>query len=322
MTAYYNENDPYCAGWLRNLVAAGHIAPGDVDDRDIRDVPASDLAGYDQCHFFAGIGLWSLALRWAWWPDDRPVWTGSCPCQPFSAAGRGGGFADDRHLWPAWEWLIAQRRPVAILGEQVGSPAGLLWLDVVSAGLEGLGYAVGAVDVPSAGVGAPNIRQRLWWVGVTKSGRLSAWAPEPGVSPPGPVRPVEAGGVANAHEGQRGRFADRQDSQLDLPAGTDGADGGLGDPGIEGLSDAQPSDLRGARRRPEGRAAAEPGRAPDPWREPQWIDCLDGKRRPAEPGVFPLAARHPGDVARLRAYGNAINPVVAAHFIRAVMDIT
>ena len=27
MAAYYNEIDPYAAQWLRNLMAAGHIAP-------------------------------------------------------------------------------------------------------------------------------------------------------------------------------------------------------------------------------------------------------------------------------------------------------
>lgn len=107
MTAYYNENDPYAAAWLRNLIAADLIAPGDVDERSIVDVRADDLAGYRQCHFFAGIGVWSYAPRLAGWPDDREVWTGSCPCQPFSTAGKRAGFADERHLWPAWYRLIA-----------------------------------------------------------------------------------------------------------------------------------------------------------------------------------------------------------------------
>lgn len=164
MTAYYNEFDPYAAAWLRNLIAAGHIAPGDVDERSIEDVTPDDLRGYTQCHFFAGIGVWSLALRRAGWADDRPVWTGSCPCQPFSAAGKGAGFADERHLWPAFHWLISQRRPAVVFGEQVASKDGLGWLDLVQADLEGTGYASGAVDLCAAGVGAPHIRQRLWWV--------------------------------------------------------------------------------------------------------------------------------------------------------------
>jgi DNA (cytosine-5)-methyltransferase 1 len=162
--AYYNEIDPIAAKWLRNLIAAGLIAPGDVDERSIEDVRSDDLAGYVQCHFFAGIGVWSYALRAAGWPDDRPVWTGSCPCQPFSAAGHGAGFSDARHLWPHFFHLIRVRRPAKILGEQVASADGLNWLDTVQADLEGTGYAFGAADLCAAGVGAPHIRQRLWWV--------------------------------------------------------------------------------------------------------------------------------------------------------------
>ena len=162
--AYYNEIDPYAAQWLRNLIAAGHIAPGDVDERSIEDVRPSDLTGYTQCHWFAGIGVWSHALRSAGWGDARPIWTGSCPCQPFSSAGTGAGFVDERHLWPAFFHLIEQCRPPVVLGEQVASKDADPWIDLVSADLEALDYAVGAVAFPAAGVGAPNIRDRTYWV--------------------------------------------------------------------------------------------------------------------------------------------------------------
>jgi DNA (cytosine-5)-methyltransferase 1 len=142
----------------------GVIADGDVDTRSILDVPPHDLAGYDQCHFFAGIGVWSHALRSAGWPDGKAVWTGSCPCQPFSAAGEGGGFADERHLWPAWYHLIELCKPRVIFGEQVASKDGLNWLDLVQTDLENAGYANAAVDLCAAGVGAPHMRQRLYFV--------------------------------------------------------------------------------------------------------------------------------------------------------------
>ncbi|WP_146074525.1 DNA cytosine methyltransferase, partial [Pectobacterium brasiliense] len=162
MTAYYNEIEPYAAQWLRNLIAANLIAPGIVDERSIEDVTPSDLAGFTQCHFFAGIGVWSYALRRAGWPDDKPVWTGSCPCQPFSAAGKGDGFADERHLWPSFFHLIEQCKPPVVFGEQVASSDGLEWFDLVQADLENAGYAATAFDICAAGVGAPHIRQRLF----------------------------------------------------------------------------------------------------------------------------------------------------------------
>lgn len=164
-TAYYNEIDPYTAEWLRNLIVLGEIAYGIVDTRSIEDVEPSDLRGFTQCHFFAGIGVWSYALRRAGWPDDRPVWTASCPCQPFSEIGKGAGFADERHLWPSFYHLVCERRPGVVLGEQVASEDGLAWLDVVHADMEAAGYAFGATDICAAGVGAPHIRQRLCFVG-------------------------------------------------------------------------------------------------------------------------------------------------------------
>lgn len=165
MTAYYNEIDPFAAQWLRNLIDAGHIAPGVVDTRSIEEVTPNDLNGFKQCHFFAGIGIWSYALRRAGWADDRHVWTGSCPCQPFSQSGKRAGVTDERHLWPHFHYLIEQCRPEIIFGEQVASKDGLAWFDIVQADLEGAGYAATAFDLCAAGVGAPHIRQRLYWVG-------------------------------------------------------------------------------------------------------------------------------------------------------------
>lgn len=167
MTAYYNEIDPHAAQWLRNLIHAGHIAPGIVDERSIEDVYPSDLRGFTQCHFFAGVGVWSHALRSAGWSDDRPVWTGSCPCQPFSAAGKGAGFDDERHLWPAFHHLIKECAPAIVLGEQVASKDSDPWIDLVHTDLEAMGYAFGAIPFPSAGIGAPHIRDRLYWVADT-----------------------------------------------------------------------------------------------------------------------------------------------------------
>jgi DNA (cytosine-5)-methyltransferase 1 len=174
--AYYNEIDPYAAQWLRNLIAAGHIAPGDVDERSIVDVRPGDLAGYTQCHFFAGVAGWSLALRLAGWPDDRECWTGSAPCQPFSNTGKQRGFSDERHLWPAWFRLIRERWPPIIFGEQIAKAA--VWLDLVLSDLESSGYACGAFDLPAACVGARHIRQRLWFVADADEAR---WANAQGV---------------------------------------------------------------------------------------------------------------------------------------------
>lgn len=165
MAAYYNEIDQKAAEWLRELIRRSLIAPGDVDERSIADVRADDVRGYTQCHFFAGIGVWSYALRLAGWDDDRPVWTGSCPCQPFSAAGKGDGYADERHLWPHWYRLIRECRPATVFGEQVDAAVRTGWLDDVCLSLESLGYAVGAVDFPAASIGAPHIRQRVYFVG-------------------------------------------------------------------------------------------------------------------------------------------------------------
>ncbi len=308
MSTFYNEHDAYPAAWLRNLIDAGHVAPGTVDERSVIDLEPADLAGFTQAHFFAGIGGWAYALRLAGWADDAAVWTGSCPCQPLSVAGKGRGAADERHLWPAWFRLIRECRPRVVFGEQVASPAGRTWLAAVRADLEGAGYAVGAANLCAAGAGAFHIRQRLWFVAY--AGRL-------GGQPDGLDLGTAAVGGSGAPREQRIR--------PDARAG--GADGRLGDarePGLEGHA----GDERGGRE--PGRLGARSARPVAEAGAPSvtWIPCRDGKARPTEPGIFPLADALPaavdgaGTVSRvgaLRGAGNAIDPELAAVFVRAAM---
>lgn len=309
VNAYYNEFDEYAAQWLRNLIAAGNIAPGLVDERSIKDVRPQDLAGFTQCHFFAGIGVWSYALRLAGWPDDRPVWTGSCPCQPFSTAGKGKGFADERHLWPEFYRLIRECQPGVVLGEQVASKDGLAWLDTVCANMEGAGYAIGAVDLCAAGVGAPHIRQRLFFGAVAL----------------GPTHGGLGHGIGAGLQGWIG-MSGRSDQRA---AGPSGLAGGLADDLLQQRPNGEPGKRVGddASRRVESSAAAtglcrdlRPGPTDGVWRDPDWLLCRDDRWRPVEPGTFPLADGAPARVGRLRAYGNAIVAQAAAEVISAFME--
>ena len=296
MTAYYNEVDPYAAQWLRNLIEAGHIAPGIVDERSIEDVRPDDIRGFTQCHFFAGIGVWSLALRRTGWRDDQSVWTGSCPCQPFSAAGKGNGFADERHLWPSWFHLITQCQPDRIFGEQVASKDADTWIDLVQTDLEALGYAVGAVPFPSASVGAPHIRDRLYWMAdATMYGHDRA----------------TLGRSAGAGENYRGL----------LKLEGCGAIGGMADDDDEG-SQGRLGVPECSFEQPIGAASVANAAAPTNgfWGSADWLYCRDGKWRPVEPGTFPLAHGATSRVGRLRAYGNAINAQQAQIFIESYIE--
>lgn len=296
MTAYYNEFDPYAAQWLRNLIKAGHIAPGYVDERSIIDVKPEDLTEFTQCHFFAGTGAWSLALRNAGWPDDKPVWTGSCPCQPFSVAGNQRGHLDERHLAPVWLNLIKERKPSILFGEQVAGAISKNWLDDLFNELEAEGYSCGAAVLPACSVGAPHIRQRLTFgakrvanpnVQHQSSTRDRTWASNlGGVESPG--------GLVNAdYQRLQGIGADNNSFGR---KGQDVRQVGLFD-GAGSSSIATP--VNGV------------------WRDADWLLCRDGKWRPVESGTFPLAHGVAQRVGRLRAYGNAIVPQAATVFIEA-----
>ena len=342
---YFNEIDPYAAQWLRNLIDAGHIAPGIVDTRSIVDVTPGDLTGFRQCHFFAGVGVWSLALRRAGVPDDADVWTGSCPCQPFSAAGKGDGMDDERHLWPHLEHLIRQRRPAVVLGEQVASKDADPWLDLVQTDLEALGYAFGAVAFPSAGIGAPHIRDRTYWVANANRGQCDGFAVIGGNERVGhdAGRTQECGepqpcgdlcGLADTNDRSKHALLWGAKNDPTQDVWRCAAGGSLGH-----LAQGIGSESGGFREPTEQPTGPTNGL----WRDADWLLCRDGKWRPVEPGTFPLvdgSAGHLGRVradqerlaalaprkdqgsrvGRLKGYGNAINVAAAEAWVRCAMQ--
>lgn len=338
MTAYYNEPDRFKAEWLRDLMKENAIAPGIVDERKIEDVQPSDLEGFTQCHFFAGIGIWSYSLRLAGWPDDRPVWTGSCPCQSFSTAGKQKGTDDARHLWPFWDALIAERRPPVIFGEQVEAAIHHGWLDIVQTDLERKGYTVGPLVLPAAGFGAPHIRSRLWFVAHAGHGNERDG--------------FQLGGAESQDQGGEEK---RERFRLDLGDGVY-ADL-LDDPQREGLEGQPRHEHCGGGQPHEARPASEAGLPDGPgpcngfWRDAEWLPCRDGRWRPVEscpvemvdgaaeglglvrlesyPGgpheearviYAPLIQKGKARRGRLHGYGDGIVAPVAAAFIGAYMN--
>lgn len=329
MSVYYNEHDRKKAAVLRNLIEEGLIAHGMVDERSIVEVEPDDLSGFSQHHFFAGIGIWSLCLRRAGWPDDRPVWTGSCPCGPFSEAGKGLGFDDPRHLWPEWFRLIRERGPNVIFGEQ--SANALQWIDLVSGDLEGIGYAIGTPDIPAAGFGGAHKRQRF---GLVADADNAEWWSDR--APWHDGHWPKTGRVQSASDlGNGGTGLIMGDSRSD------------GSPSI-GRNDGKVRSLPKAQRQPEHRPPLSGGSGPvvrlayadcDGWAAgagwrsiraehdpeygsgPDWIFGRDGLWRPIEPGLSPLADAHPGNVGALLGYGDAIDVETFTNLIAAYLDI-
>lgn len=337
MTAYYNEHDPFAAAWLRELIKANLIAPGIVDERSIEDVKPDDLKEFTQCHFFAGIGVWSYALRLAGWPDDEAVWTGSCPCQPFSQAGRRRRNQDERHLWPAWRWLISQSKPRVIFGEQVAGADGITWLDAVSTELEAEGYAIGSVVLPACGVGAPHIRQRTFFVAYAESIGRGQGNQDVRRGVEGSRKKQRAGSsrsgrlewVADLHSEGSQVECEQQTRRQFSPSERSGEACGLvntdsarsGRDILAILKSQEASKGKRLADRSVFDFAQSTGATCGFWKDAEWLDCIDGKYRPVEPGTFPLAHGASARVGRVRGYGNAINAEVAKEFIKAAKEV-
>ncbi|MBP6750965.1 MAG: DNA cytosine methyltransferase [Xanthomonadaceae bacterium] len=330
--AFYNEIDPAACAVLRELIINGVIAPGVVDSRPIQEVRPDDVRGFSQVHLFAGGGLWSVAARLAGWPDDRPLWTGSCPCQPFSQAGKGAGRDDPRHLWPDMFRLVRACRPAVVIGEQVAGKAGLDWFDGVAADLGGEDYACRAVDIPAASVDAPHIRQRLYWVAMADAdccgrrgraqdaqrGALSRVAAE---WTDGASVGVTLGDAERARlEGQRGHGDGTAGWSLAHRSASAPDGGGMVDASRVGRREGRPEhEFR--RGRDAAADAASPQRPNGSfWAGAEWLACHDGKARRAEPGIRLLVDGMPGRIDGWRLAGNGLVLPLAAEVVGALMD--
>jgi len=328
---YYNEVDPHAALWLRNLINKGLIPDGDVDTRSITEIKPHELKQYTQCHFFAGIGGWSLALQLAAWPATKPVWTGSCPCQPFSSAGNQFGDKDERHLWPVFFNLIRECGPEFVFGEQVANAIGKGWLDGVSSDLEAANYACGATVLGAHSVGAPHIRQRLYWVAQSRrddwlrvihadeciyeewdedreqpicpvcAGEYGGWGAGRECICPGPTEDgfehEERDGILYAR-----RLGDAKHSGLERHGGAENTRNG-------------PGRLCAGADRPNTEASVS-----TPWDDYETAYFRGGETRRIQRGTLPLADGVSARVVKLRGYGNAIVPQVAAAFISVLAD--
>ena len=290
MTAYYNDVNPYVCEWLTNLTNANQIAPGIVQCQDIKNIQKEELSQYKQVHFFAGIGGWSYALRMAGWPDSEQVWTGSCPCQPFSqqtfSHGGGSGTNDPRHLWPEFFRLIRECKPSVIFGEQVASKPGIAWLGDVFTDLGSEGYATGAAVLGAHSAGAPHGRQRLFWLGYSSSFRTIKTIPK--------------------ETTQEIYSINRTNSDDSLP----------GMDTTSALDKGSERDKRGSIKNRIDRA-----RYGYHWREREYIPSACGRQRILFPGAIPLVNGFPSRMEQIRAYGNAIVPQVAAEFIVAFLEV-
>ena len=329
--AYYNEFDPKAASWLRQLIKNGNITPGEVDERSITEVKQSDLQGFDRVHFFSGIGTWDYCLNQAGW-GDRPVWTASLPCQPFSSAGKGLGKADERHLLPHFLELVRQCKPDTIFGEQVERAIAYGWLDDLQANMEAEGYAVGHCVLGAHSVNSPHIRQRLYWVANSASERLEGPGGKAGRS------------TINGEVGGLG-ISDSAGSQQRIETAERARHGHS----IESTS----SFVRMGNAECDGHDASEIGRSVSEGETKsrvqqfkgsdsiEWIYCRDNKYRPIKPSIQPLAdgltkgmvhssdtgaqinanATQEARTMRLKGYGNAIQAQTAIAFINAFLDV-
>lgn len=95
------------------------------------------------------------------------ILSGGFPCQPYSHAGKRKGKNDERHLWPQMLRAICEIQPIYVVGENV--PGIISWstglvFNEVQTDLENEGYEILPFILPACSVGAPHLRNRVFFI--------------------------------------------------------------------------------------------------------------------------------------------------------------
>ena len=350
MNVVFNEIDPVACAVLRDC------HDGTVLERSVKDLQSADLAGYERAHFFAGAGLWEVACELAGWVG--PIWTGSCPCQGESVAGKRLGARDPRDLWPDFFTLIAACRPSVVVGEQVDAAVSSHWLDRTASDLEDAGYAFRAVDIPACAIDAPHKRNRIYWVAVDNAdaarrlqpqgrvGTLGRWSGDADVwcslANPSGARPLSTAhrGLCGEAQGERPRHVEfeRRNGRDDVAdADRRGRDRGLqdalgrtgrrdaaeradvGDICGEGLALGSFQDVERRSLRHKGSPSCATNHRSH-WMDAEWLRCADGKARRSKPGLRLLVDGLAGRADLWRLAGNSIVPQITAEVLIALKE--
>lgn len=252
--------------------------PAKVLEKHWPEVPRwKDIRELTKEGFYERTGLWTV-----------DVISGGFPCQPFSAAGKRRGKADDRYLWPEMARVIKELRPTWVVGENVAGIVNMA-LDDVLFGLESEGYTTRAFLIPAAGVGAWHRRYRVAIVANSKGKH------EGGLS--------IGKGTENPKLGGRSKYAKQEDStrhnkawdvwwgkesQADGKAGSDGED----------IRRGKEGDGKQERREAEPRVGGMADGIP------RWVDGYWD----VEIGIPRVAENVPSRLDRLKCLGNAVVP--------------
>src|SRR3954470_8745827 len=96
------------------------------------------------------------------WRGHVDIVSAGFPCQPWSAAGRGDGFADERWIWPDIRDRIREMDPAVVWLENVPPVISRGGLAAVLSDLADLGFDAEWDVFSAADVGASHLRERVF----------------------------------------------------------------------------------------------------------------------------------------------------------------